>query len=279
MKNISKAWSTSSKKSKKIDESRTSTVQIKIDTNGNKLLEQVLESINSNREIKTLWKIINVNATDRLGFSDHGPMHFQLVANYALRIQRILERKGVTMSIVKDFELTNDHSEVVVFLASVLHDLGMSIHRSGHEQFSLFLANPFLKEILSFLPIEERMVVVSETLHAIISHSHGSSGKTSTIEGGIVRVADALDMTKGRARISGLVDINNVSNNAIESVFVNEGESKLVEVKIIMTNPAGLFQVDDLVEEKLDPSGLKKYIDVKCFIIEDGVEKLYKDFN
>ena len=264
---------------KKIDESRTSSVRIKVATNGNKLLEQVLESVNNNREIKTLWRIINVNATDRLGYSDHGPMHFQIVANYALQLQRTLIKKGVTMSIVKDFELTNDHSEVVVFLASVLHDLGMSIHRLGHEQFSLFLANPYLKEILSFLPIEERMVVISETLHAIISHSHGSSGKTSTIEGGIVRVADALDMTKGRARISRLVDINNVSNNAIESVFVNEGESKLVEVKILMTNPAGLFQVDDLVDEKLDPSGLKKYIDVKCFIIEDGVEKLYKDFN
>jgi metal-dependent HD superfamily phosphatase/phosphodiesterase len=155
----------------------------------------------------------------------------------------------------------------------------MSIHRVGHEQFSLFLANPFLKQILDFLPIEERMVVVSETLHSIISHSHGSSGKTSTIEGGIVRVADALDMTKGRARISKLlVDIENVSNNAIESVFVNEGTEKFVDVKITMTNPAGLFQVDDFVEEKLDPSGLKKYLDVKTYIVENGEEKLFKDY-
>jgi len=265
-------------KGKKIDEKRINSVRIKIDTNGNELLEKVLDSINNNHEIKTLWKIINVNATDRLGYSDHGPMHFQLVANYALRIQRILDKKGIEMSIVKDFELTYSHAEVVVFLASVLHDLGMSIHRSGHEQFSLFLANPFLKEILAFLPVEERMVVVSETLHAIISHSHGSSGKTSTIEGGIVRVADALDMTKGRARISRLVDINNVSNNAIESVFVNEGQEKHVEIKVVMTNPAGLFQVDDLVDEKLGPSGLSKFIDVKAYILEDGVEKLYKDF-
>lgn len=264
---------------KKIDEKRVDSVKIKIDTNGNTLLENVLDSINNNKEIKTLWKIINVNATDRLGYSDHGPMHFQLVANYALRIARILNTKGITMSIVKDFDLTYDHAEVVIFLASVLHDLGMSIHRSGHEQFSLFLANPFLKEILEFLPVEERMVVVSETLHAIISHSHGSSGKTSTIEGGIVRVADALDMTKGRARISRLIDINNVSNNAIESVFVNEGETKLVDIKIVMTNPAGLFQIDDLVEEKLSPSGLSKLIHVKAYMVENGEEKIYKEFN
>lgn len=265
--------------SKKIEESRISLVKMKVDVKGNGLLERVVDAINNNREIKTLWKIINVNATDRLGYSDHGPMHFQIVANYALRILRLLDKKGVEMSIIKDFGLTKNHAEVVVFLASVLHDLGMSIHRSGHEQFSLFLANPFLKQILDFLPLEERIVVASETLHAIISHSHGSSGKTSTVEGGIVRVADALDMTKGRARISKLlVDIENVSNNAIESVYVNEGEDKFIDVKITMTNPAGLFQVDDFVEEKLDPSGLKKYIDVKAYLIENGEEKLFKDF-
>lgn len=264
---------------KKIDEKRVSSVKIKVDTNGNEILNTVLNSINDNREVKTLWKIINVNATDRLGYSDHGPMHFQLVANYALRIARLLNSRGVQMSVVKDFDLTYEHAEVIIFLASVLHDLGMSIHRSGHEQFSLFLANPFLKEVLSFLPTEDRLVVTSETLHAIISHSHGSAGKTSTIEGGIVRIADALDMTKGRARISRLVDINNVSNNAIESVFVNEGDDKEVEIKVVMTNPAGLFQVDDLVEEKLAPSGLNSFIQVKAYMIENGEEKIYKDFD
>jgi len=264
---------------KKIDESRTSSVKIKVDIHGNKLLEKVVSLVNKNREIKTLWRVINVNATDRLGYSDHGPTHFQIVANYSLRILRLLDRKGVEMSIVKDFGLTKDHAEVIVFLASVLHDLGMSIHRVSHETFSLFLVNPLLKEILSFLPIEERTVVISETLHAIISHSHGSAGKASTIEGGIVRVADALDMTKGRSRtLKILVDIENVSNNAIESVYVNEGDQKYIDIKITMTNPAGLFQIDDFVEEKLDPSGLKKYIDVKAFIIENGEEKLFKDF-
>lgn len=265
--------------SKLIDEAKTSQVLLKLDTNNNKLLEKCLDIINNNREIKALWKVINVNATDRLGFSDHGPTHFQIVANYSLRILRLLDEKGVEMSIVKDYGLTKDHAEVVVFLASVMHDLGMSIHRKNHEQFSLFIARDFLNKILDFLPVEERVVLTSETLHAIISHSHGSEGKTSTVEGGIVRVADALDMTKGRARISYLVDINNVSNNAIESVFVNSGETKFVDIKIIMTNPAGLFQVDDMVEEKLHPSGLTKYIDVKAYILENGQEKLFKDYD
>lgn len=264
------------KDKRKID---ISNVSIKINSKNNKLLKKVVERINKNSEIKTLWKVINVNATNRLGYSDHGPMHFQIVANYALHIARILNKNKIEMSIVSDFGLAYDHAEVVIFLASIMHDLGMSIHRSNHEQFSLFIARDFLNEILNFLPDEERVVVTSETLHAIISHSHGSSGKTSTIEGGIVRVADALDMTKGRARISSLlVDIENVSNNAIESVYVTPGDQKFIDIKVIMTNPAGLFQVDDFVEEKLEPSGLKKYIDIKVYILEGGKEKLFKDY-
>ena len=89
--------------SKKIDETRTLLVKIKVDTKENELLEKVVNLINNNREIKTLWKIINVNATDRLGYSDHGPIHFQIVANYSLRILKLLDRKGVEMSIVHDF--------------------------------------------------------------------------------------------------------------------------------------------------------------------------------
>jgi metal-dependent HD superfamily phosphatase/phosphodiesterase len=263
---------------RKITKSSLDEIKITVSNKENSILKEVVDRINKNDEIKILWKITNVNATNRLGYSDHGPMHFQIVANYALEMARILNKSGIEMSIVKDFGLTYDHAETVIFLASVMHDVGMSIHRKNHEQFSLFIARDYLNSTLSFLPTEEKMVVLSETLHAIISHSHGSEGKTSTIEGGIVRVADALDMTKGRARISRLVDINNISNHAIENVFVNEGVSKTIEVKIIMTNPAGIFQVDDLVEEKLSPSGLLKYVDIKAYIVENGHEKLFKDF-
>lgn len=266
---------------KKIDEVATSQINLKIPVEGNPLLGKVLENINSNREIKTLWKILNVNAIERLGYTDHGPTHFQIVANYGLQISRIFEKKGIQMSIIKDFGLTYNHAEVVIFLASIMHDLGMSIHRVNHEQFSLFIARDFLKEVLSFMPIEERTVVMSETLHAIISHSHGSAGKTSTVEGGIVRIADALDMSKGRSRIPykmGNIDIHSVSANAIDSIVVGEGKEKPVEIKIVMTNEAGVFQVDDFIEEKYSVSGLQKYIDVKSYLNEHGKERLYKDY-
>ncbi len=267
---------------KKIDEVATSQIKISVPVGANKLLGNVLEQINSNREIKTLWKILNINAIERLGYTDHGPTHFNIVANYGLQIARIFEKKGIKMSVVSDFGLTYDHAEVIIFLACIMHDFGMSIHRVNHEQFSLFIARDYLKEILSFLPVEEKMVVMSETLHAIISHSHGSAGATSTIEGGIVRIADALDMSKGRSRIPyrmGNVDIHSVSANAIESVEVLPGHERAVEIRVTMTTEAGIFQLDDFVEEKLAASKLQKYVEVRSYLREHGRERLYKEYN
>ena len=109
---------------------RSSGVKIQVPLDGNLLLEQVLTLVNTNSEILTLWKITNVNAIKRLGMTDHGPHHFQIVANNALTIQRLLVKNSVPMSISADFGLSEHHAEVVVLLASLLHDVGMSIHRT-----------------------------------------------------------------------------------------------------------------------------------------------------
>ncbi len=264
----------------KITKASLDRIKILVPIEGNKILTEVVKRINSNDEIKMLWKIMNVMAIDRLGMSDHGPTHFGIVANNGIKIARIFEKRRVGMSIVNDFGLTNDHAEVVIFLACIMHDLGISIHREGHEGFSLFIARDMLKEILSFLPIEEKMVVISETLHAIISHR--AYGKPSTIEAGIVRIADALDMGKGRSRITytrGELNIYSESDNAITKVEILEGGDKPVEVRIHMTNPAGVFQTDDIMNEKLTGSKLEKYVKVTAYLQENGKERLYKEYN
>lgn len=263
----------------KITKSSLDEIKIDVPIEENKILAEVVKRINTNEEIKALWKVINVNAIDRLGMSDHGSTHFRIVANYGIRIIRLLETHGIKMSIHDDFGLTSDYAEVVVFLACIMHDLGMSIHREGHEGFSLFIARDLLKEVLSFLPNEERVVVTSEVLHAIISHR--ANGRPSTIEAGIVRLADALDMGKGRARITykrGEINIYSVSDSAINEVSVTSGEERPLKIKIVMTNPAGIFQVDDLMKEKIKGSGLEKHTEVEAYLLEGGHEKLFKEF-
>lgn len=263
----------------KITGDSLSQIKITVPLAGNKILEEVLGRINNNDEIKALWKIMNVNAMDRLGMTDHGPTHFQIVANNGITLARLLEKANVVFSIVNDFGLIKDHAEVVIFLACIMHDLGISIHRDGHEEYSLFLSNNLLHEILSFLPVEERVVVTSEVLHAIIGHR--ADGNPKTIEAGIVRFADALDMVKGRSRVSynrGVLDIHSVSHHAIEALEIEEGKERPIDIKIHMANPAGMFQVDDLMKDKLQGSGIEKYIKVSAYLTENGSERLFKDF-
>jgi metal-dependent HD superfamily phosphatase/phosphodiesterase len=256
-----------------------SQIDIHVPAHTGSLMEKALAIINEDVEIKTLWRISNVNAIDRLEMTDHGPVHYQIVANIATRLGRILVKHEIPMSIVKNYELSNEHAELVILLASIFHDLGMSISREGHEGFSLFLANNILHRILEFLPIDERTIVISETLHAIIAHRSG--GHPYTVEAGIVRVADALDMSEGRSRIpyqAGKIDIHSVSAAAIDRVEIAEGSERPVQINIMMKDMAGIFQVDELLKQKLIGSGIEKYVVVSAFLGEGQEAKLIKEF-
>lgn len=252
-------------------------IKINIPAKNNKLLTKALEKINSNSELKALWKVINVNAMDRLGMSDHGHVHFQIVANIALKFSRILHTNKVKMNIESDYGLSYEHSEVVIFLASLFHDLGMTIDRDGHEEYSLILANNLLRESLDFLPKEEQVIVTSEVLHSIIAHRSG--GNPLTLEAGIVRVADALDMSEGRTRIpfeAGLTDIYSISATAIDNIDIRKGSKKPIKVNILMNNSSGVFQVDELLKKKVKGSGLEKYVEVRA-VVRNKEKKLVKE--
>ncbi len=253
--------------------------RITVPANENPLLKKVLEEVNNNTEILTLWEVINTNAIKRLKYGDHGIVHFQIVANIALRMARILQKNKIDLSVIKDFGLTHNHAELIIFLASIFHDLGMSINREGHEEYSLIIANSLLKDVLEFLPTKERVIVASETLHAIINHR--DDGKPTTIEAGILRVADALDMGKGRVKIpyeEGEFQIHSLSVAAIENVKIEEGKEKPIKIDILMNNSAGIFQVDDLLGSKIKGSGIEKYIEVRAHIDSKGEKNLLKEF-
>lgn len=253
--------------------------KITIPTHFNKILNQVLEKVNASEEILTYWKVTNVNAIKRLKYGDHGIVHFQIVANIALKMARMLHKEGVEFSAPRDFDLTYEHSEVIVFLASIFHDLGMSINREGHEEYSLIIANGLLKEVLDFLPVNERMIVASEVLHAIINHR--DDGKPATIEAGILRVADAIDMGKGRVKIpygEGDLQIHSISVAAIDKIALVEGDKKPIRIDITMNNSAGIFQVDELLGSKIRGSGIEKYIEVRAHIDTRTEKKLVSEF-
>ena len=233
-------------------------------------------AVNGDKRLKGWWHVANVNATVRMEINDHSWVHIQIVTNIALKLLRQLTKHHVEPSLVRDYGFTRDDSEIVVTLASLTHCIGMSIHRHGHEDFSLFLAEPKLRELLAGIYEEpELTVIVSEVLQAIISHR--ADGQPLTIEAGIIRVADALDMAKGRSRIPferGRVSMHSLSAAAIEDVTISDGEERPVLIEILMNNSSGLFQVDGLLKAKLRGSGLEPYVEVVAHIDTETERRL-----
>src|SRR6266508_2152537 len=168
-------------------------VLIRVPARHNTRLQRILDRINQDDELYMLWRCANINAVDRLGMSDPGPVHVHIVANIA----------------------------------------------------------------------------------------HRSDGHPLTLEAGVVRVADALDMAKGRSRIAfeaGKVNIHSLSAAAIDRIEIQTGELKPVRIAVSMLSSAGVFQLDALLKEKLQGSGLEPHVEVIATIQGETEKKLVEVF-
>ena len=253
--------------------------RVRAPTRGNRKLERFLAAVNEDQRVRAWWHMAQVTS-ERLGMSDHSWVHVQIVLNIALRLLRLLDRAGIEGAMVADHGMTARDAEVVVAAGALFHDTGMSIHRSDHEEYSLFLVQPKLRELLDDCYEDpELTVVISEALHAIIGHRR--RGEPYTLEAGVVRVADALDMAQGRSRIpvdSGRVGIHALSAAAIDEVRIERGETRPVRIEIVLNNSAGIFQVDDLLTTKLRGTPLADHLEVVAEVEGETEKRLLTGF-
>src|SRR2546428_4155017 len=92
-------------------------MRINVPTRGNRKLRTLIERANADRQLKGWWHVANVNAVVRLEINDHSWVHVQIVTNIALKLLRQLTKHGVEPSLVRDFGMSSDDSEVTVTLA------------------------------------------------------------------------------------------------------------------------------------------------------------------
>ncbi|NEU57316.1 HD domain-containing protein [Halorussus sp. MSC15.2] len=238
-------------------------------------LNEVLEFVENDPEIQTYLDAQNVNPVVRKGYNDHGRKHISIVRNRALGLYDLLKRGDVEFNGASQQGLEEADESVIVALAATIHDIGHVVHRDEHAYWSIPLAADLLDRILpefGFYDTREVVRVKGEVLHAILCH-HTEEDPLTT-EAGVVRVADALDMEKGRSRMpyeKGGRGIDTVSSQAIQRVTLMQGEAVPVLVEIEMLNAAGVYQVDNLLKAKLRDSGLEDDIRIIAVNIrEDG---------
>ncbi len=224
----------------------------------------------ADEELQEMQDYSNNVSIKRLGYNDHGPVHMRQVVSNAIKMIKILHEAGISTSLEREEVGNFEDSMCAVILAGLMHDLGMSIGRQGHEEMSALLAQPIIdRALMHIFPdnLHRRVVIKSVTTEAIIGHM--SSRKIHSIEAGLILVADGCDMTKGRARIPMALnktprvgDIHKYSANAINRIGIHKGERKPIKIDIEMSADVGFFQIEEVLLTKIDSSPAKEFIEL-----------------
>jgi metal-dependent HD superfamily phosphatase/phosphodiesterase len=229
------------------------------------LLSEAFNLIQEDIEIQSYLKMANIMAVKRLGYNDHGPVHAKIIAGSALEIFRLLTTR-VEPSSVTNGVCGYDDAQLIVLLGAYLHDLGNAIHRVNHEQNSIILAMNPLERLLNRVYHDEHELayrIKCEVLHTIFSSDDSVS--CLSVEAGAVTIADGTDMAEGRSRVpylAGKYDIHSISAQAIKSVEIERGTEKPVSIQVTMENPAGIFQIEEVMGRKIKSSGVADLVEV-----------------
>ena len=217
-------------------------------------LRTVIERVNHDDQLKGWWHVANVNAVARIEINDHSWVHIQIVTNIALKLLRQLTKHGVEPAMVTDYGMARGgrRGRRRAGGADPLHrHVGAPPRPRGLQPLPRRAEAARAARRASTTSPTGRSIV-SEVLQGIISHR--ADGEPLTLEAGILRVADALDMEQGRSRIPferGHVGIHSLSAAAIEDVSIGDGEEKPIRIEITMNNSSGIYQVDGLLKAKL----------------------------
>jgi len=227
---------------------------------------RVFQALQDDEETKTLLNLANYIAVRKLGYNDHGPIHAMITAANGLTLlQIILKNHVLPLDSIKGLGMSEDDAHVITVGGCYLHDIGNAIHRRQHESFSLIYAKGILERVLpSIYPdVTKRTELTEQILHAIFSHD--PAGTALTVEGAIVSIADGCDITKGRGRLAfdlGKHDIHSISALSIESIEITEGKVKPIEIRVKMSNSAGIYQVQETLGNKVAKSPLRNHIEI-----------------
>ncbi len=242
-------------------------------------LNEILQTVESDERTQALIEAQNVNPVVRLRYNDHGPKHVETVLQRAIELYDLLKRGGVPFNGAADHDLDESVEPVIVALGAIFHDVGHVVHRHRHSYYSVEVAKPRVTTILeSVYEPGVAAKITGEVLHAIVCHHREESPLTR--EAGVVRVADALDMERGRSRRpyeAGGRGINTLSSQAIKRVSLLAGEKRPVDIEIEMTSAAGIYQVDELLNSKVKDSRLDDYIHIVA-VRSDEEDRLIERF-
>ena len=239
--------------------------------NGESRALEMYQYLTGSPKVQSYLRTANRMAVSRLGYTDHGPVHAEVATWNALKVFDILE-ETFQPNVVAEGIGDIDDARLIVLASTYLHDIGMVVHRNEHPQASINLAGPILEEKLMDIYSDPAKAtdIFSFILHGI--YAHDDDTQCLTLEAGITKLGDGADLTKGRTKVpfqKGKVDIHSVSALAIDNVILERGIEKPLRITVAMDNPAGVFQVEAVLEKKISTSGLQDHVKVDVLVNGD----------
>ena len=232
---------------------------------------EMYQYLTGSPKVQSYLRSANRMAVSRLGYTDHGPIHAEVATWNALKTFDILD-ETFQPNVVAEGIGDVDDARLVVLASTYLHDIGMVVHRNEHNQASVQLAGAILENKLMDIYNDSAKAtdILSFIYHGI--YAHDDDTQCLTLEAGITKIGDGADMTKGRTIVpfqKGKVDIHSVSAMAINNVILDKGEDKPLRITVSMDNPAGVFQVQAVLEKKLSTSSLEEHVDIEVLVNGD----------
>ncbi len=235
------------------------------------------ELIFNDPELQAVQEYANIVSIKRLGYNDHGPVHMRTATLNTIKMFKLLNEAGIQMNLEKEEVGTADDSLTAVIMASLLHDLGMTITRDSHELLSIQLATPYIDRILDALhepgDLMTKTAIRSIAIEGIFGHM--ATRKIHSLEAGLVLIGDGSDMEKGRARIPSMLsmktrvgDIHRTSASSIQKVKISRGTEKPICITVEMTASVGFFQIEEVFFPKINNSPVKPYIELYAGVID-----------
>ncbi|MHA2056562.1 MAG: phosphohydrolase [Candidatus Thorarchaeota archaeon] len=239
--------------------------------NGESRALEMYQYLTGSPKVQSYLRTANRMAVSRLGYTDHGPVHAEVATWNALKVFDILE-ETFQPNVVAEGIGDIDDARLIVLASTYLHDIGMVVHRNEHPQASINLAGPILETKLMDIYNDPAKAtdILSFILHGI--YAHDDDTQCLTLEAGITKLGDGADLAKGRTKVpfqKGKVDIHSVSALAIDNVILERGKEKPLRITVGMDNPAGVFQVEAVLEKKISTSGLQDHVKVDVLVNGD----------
>jgi len=235
-----------------------------------------VEFLLGNKALEQLMGFCNVVSIERMGINDHGRVHAKITTLNALKIIRLLQEGGVEPNLVKEGVGGFEDARLVVAVSGFLHDLGMSVGRQEHETNSVAIGDPFILGVLRHVYRDESMIFILRSYIFECILGHMGHLPVSSIESGIILVADGCDMEYGRARVAAkrrrephVGDIHAHSALSVTNVELVKGEKKPLQILIQMKDATGIFQVEEVLMGKIAHSAIRPYIELSVQIGEE----------